>query len=92
MPVFWEAAAIQHPALKIDDVAKFFAEMERAGMPLPCVVGREDIPALEALARVAGDERNPYHQILTAILLCGPIWLREGDASGHKQSLSGQLR
>jgi len=68
--IFWEPANPNHKSIGAWAPSYFMEQMERAGLGLPCTVGKKDIPVLQGLAASINpgtEAPNPFQEIIDAI-------------------------
>lgn len=71
--ILWEPVTNSGRNLPVSAPSWFMGCLERAGMELPRVFSREDIPVLRGLAAYNPDERNPFAELIKVINKHGEI-------------------
>ena len=72
--ILWEPVNPEPKHIGAWAPSSFLESMERAGMALPCTVGKKDIPVLTGLAaamRPDATAPNPFQEIIDAIKSTG---------------------
>jgi hypothetical protein len=71
--IYWEPVNINTKCLNTPAPSYFIDSLERADMGLPNTFTNKDIPTLRGLAASIQDDRNPYTELITAIIEYGSV-------------------